>query len=283
MSLIKKNRTFLDPGKIGVIVNGWPSEKAHAVAKACHNRGYKVANFGLSTEDAQQREIDVPEIGRISLENCCASESKQKLQAAISDAKREGVQQLVVIDTTDSAKNVKLYNELKVPFVLQTSDCSAYEETETAKQIAFISEDMDKFQRAFDEMFSDFGKRFPSLFQGFESSFKSSRPSNMPKSLLDSFGDLFNEDIKRDAIKSMPQEETQKWGHTQGHFSNEYVFKNGSGTTQFTFRTATSDPNNNAEGMADAVGFLAQKAEQAPRPKIYSILDVAEQRSLGWL
>jgi len=283
-SIMKKTRNMLEPSKIGVIVNGWPHERAIAVAKACHARGYKVANFGLATEDAKSSEIEVPDLGKINLVKFSAQDAKQKLEQTIADSRKEGLKVVVADVTENMPNNVKLYNELKIPFVLESSDPKVIQETEANKQVALITEEMDKFQAAFDEMFADFGRRFPSLWHDFDLDIRSTMPHWTSRNLLSSFGELIDKDVDPESVRRMNENEQKQMGHVQGQCTAQYSFRNGRGSSSFTFQSTSGDKENYSEGVADAVGFIAQKADQMTRPKVYNILDVARQPPmLGWL
>ena len=160
----KKSIHALTPDKIAVIICGYPEQTALDVAHACVKRGYKVAKFGLTTADTTS--IDVPEVGKVTLTKFSAPDSKAKLQEAIKLAEKEGLFP-VVADTTSVDGNVSVYNDLKVPFVLQSkggeSHLKAVKDTEQAKTFALISEGMNKRLAAFDAMWEDWSKRFPGL------------------------------------------------------------------------------------------------------------------------
>jgi len=275
----------LTPDKIGVIVAGFPNKHAIDVAKACRKRGYKVLKFGLCTDD--KTSMDVPEIGQISLTNCCSQDVKSKLHAVVEEARKEGLFPIVADTSASEDSNlVMMYNELKVPFVLKTKGGASHErvvrETEQERQFALISEMMDKQMAALDSMWTDAAQRFPSLFRDYDFSLRASKPSMFPRQLLDSFSDLVNQPISESNVQRMDVEDAQKMGFQQGFASQEYSFKDGTGRSTFSFRRSLDDKSF-ADGMAEGIGFLAQRANQlGARPRVYTMLDVAQQGLLTW-
>jgi hypothetical protein len=276
----------LRPENISVIVCGYPAANALDVAKACCKRGYKLNQLGLAMDDNKSSTIDVPECGKVNLVNVSNAEAKSKLQTAINEAKGQGLFP-VVADTTNAEKNVTMYNELQIPFVLQSaggeSHVKAIKDTEASKTFALIAEDMNKSMAAFDAMWGDWAKRFPGLLTDFDFNSKSTAPERTPRSLFSSFSDLFNRNIEQKNVENLSAADAKKMGMIEGSSTRTYNFKNGSGTSTFTFSHSTKSPEAYAEGVADAVGFLARKAnEMNDRPRVFNILDVAEQGRLMW-
>ena len=65
----------------------------------------------------------------------------------------------------------------------------------------------------------------------------------------------------------------------EGHASQVFEFKNGSGATAFSF-ARTAEPDDFAEGMADAIHFLARHAQQSIEPRVFSMVEVARREAL---
>ena len=271
----KRAKQALAANQIGVIVCGYPGQAAVDVAKACAKRGYKVRPFGLALADVKDLKIIVPDVGTVQLVKFGDASAKAKLQEAIQAAEKEGLS-VVVADTTEVAGNASVYNEVKVPFVLQSKGGEVHDQlvkqTEDANTFALISQQMNKRLAAFDQMWQEWGKRYPGLFDDHDFSFKSSHPGDTPKSLLDSFSDLTNQSFGLDKVQMFGKDDK----FTEGHATREYTFKNGSGSSSFVFRQSVkTDAADYAESVADSVGFLAQKAQEIARPQVYNILDVA--------
>jgi len=139
---------------------------------------------------------------------------------------------------------------------------------------------MNKRMAAFDSMWGDWSRRFPGLLDDHDFFMRASNPMDTPQSLLNSFSDLFNRDFGREQVQKITTEEQEKMGITEGQVTRDYTFRDGSGTSSFSFRSVVNNQEATAEGIADSVGFLAQKAQDISRPRVFNILDVAEQRLL---
>jgi len=274
-------RTHLTPQNIGVIVAGYPSQQAIDVAKECVHRGFTVCKFGLATEDIEkeQHHLNLSEIGNIRLTKTTASNIKTLLEDEIIEVQKEGLF-VVVADTTENILHAEIYNQVNVPFVMQCKEAElllkAIRHTEASKTFAVISGHINQRMAAFDVAFAEWSHRFAGLFEDHSLQFKSSRPLETPISLLSSFSELVNKDIGRHQIDDMLTEEQSSIGFANTHLTREFIFKSPHGS-QYKFQQSVDDLGGYAEGFADAVSFLAQKAHRTARPQVYNILDVAEQ------
>jgi hypothetical protein len=281
----KGRRQRMDPESVSVIICGWPEQPATNVAKACKERGYQIAPFGICMDECKQTQMDIPDLGSMQLVHFSDADAKQKLTEAINNI-RHDERFIVLVDTSpQAAEHVQMYNELKVPFVLQSKGGEAHNravrDTEAAQATALITETMNKRLSVMDEMWQEWSRRYPGLFGDFDFSFKSTRPQETSRSLLNSFSDMINRDLGVDTVQ--PFSETESKGFTEGSVTREYTFKDGSGSSSFSFRQSVNDEKDYAESIADSVGFLAQKTREISRPQIYNILDVAQQqRLLSW-
>jgi len=274
-------RTHLVPQNIGVIIAGYPSPVALDVARECNERGFRVCKFGLATEDLEQNQkiLSLKGIGNIRMARLTASNVTSLLEEEIIECRNEGLF-VVIADTTENALNVNLYNTVNVPFVIQCKEAElllkAIRHTEASKSFAVISGHMNQRIAAFDATFAEWSRRFAGLFEEHEMEYKTSRPLETPKSLMTALSDLTNRDLGRHQIQDMTGEEQKKLGFEQTQLTREFTFKSGEGS-EFKFRQSVDDLDGYAEGVADAVSFLAQKAHRTARPQVYNILDVAEQ------
>lgn len=274
-------RTKLSPENIGVIVAGYPTEPAVVVAKECLKRGFRVSRFGLATDAiGEERLHSVESLGNVRVTKFSGADAKTKLEVEITEMQKEGLF-VVVADTTEHVPNVELYNALRVPFVLQCKEAEslirAIKHTEASKTFAVISGHMDKWLASFDVCWGEWSKRFAGLFDDYDFEFKSSSPLDTPVSLMTSFSELVNKDFGSHQIKDIELPEQEKMGFTRDHLTREFSFKNRLGTSAFKFLQSVDDKEAYAEGMGDAISFLAQKAHRTAKPQVYSILDVAEQ------
>jgi hypothetical protein len=284
----RQGNTRLTPERIHVVIVGWPNELAHRVAQASLKHGFQVCTFGLSLDDAKSDSIEVENVGKIELTKMSASDVKAKLESNTSDCKDEKGEQYVhiIADTSGTDKNIKMYNELKIPYVIETEGEDrlqrAVRDTEAARTFAVISDDFNKHIAVLDALWQDWSKRFPSLFYDFDLDFRASDPSRPSKRLMNSFSDVLNKEFKQDQVRQLSQEDQKKLGYTEGSACWDYTFKNGTGNSMFSFRVNSNNKEATAEGIADAVGFIAQKSQELARPQVFNIVDVAEQGRLTW-
>jgi hypothetical protein len=273
-------KSAISPDKIEVILVGLPDQQAMEAAKACLQRGYKLSKVGLTMGD--HKTVDIPEFGQISLTNIKNEGSKSILEQAIAESQKNGLTPIVADTTNNVNGTVKMYTELKIPFVMQSQEAqfrNLVQEVEEAKMFALISEDMNKQTAAFDAMWEDWSKRFPGLFADYDFDTKTNdHKRSITESMIKAFNDLFHKTFTSDYFHRNKAEPI-----VGGHVTREYMFKNSSGTSNFTFSHTCDNEKEFAEGIAEGVGFLAQKTHQmAETPQVFGILDVAEQGLLSW-
>jgi hypothetical protein len=289
----QRGRARMSPESVAVIVNGWPDPQALNVAKSLVKRGFQVVPFGLTTSGNKEFKVtDIPEITEpIRLVKFSdTQQAKNSLQERLNELRNQD-KFVVVVDTTAEGvdEHVKLYNDLKVPFVLESrggeSHQRAVRETEQARSLALITEQMNKRMSVMDQMWREWSRRYPGVFDDFDFNFRSSRPDETPKSLMDSFSDLVNRELGVEDIQPIDSgfKSSFEGPSTESHMTREYSFRNGSGSSTYSFRQSVNNEQEFAESVADSVGFLAQKSQDLSRPHVYNILDVATQpRLLGW-
>jgi hypothetical protein len=280
----RQRRARMSPESISVIICGWPDQAAENVAKACKKRGYSIAKFGLCQDNCDHN-VDVSEVGKIECVKFSDPNAKQRLQKCQQDCQQEQKSIVLVDASPDAAKHVQMYNELKIPFVLQSQGGEAHNQavrdTELARSTALISETMSRQLSVLDNMWTDMSRRFPGLFDDFDLEFRSTNPRETPRSLMNSISDIMNREFNMDQIQQFDDSDKKKF--TEGNVTREYTFKDGSGRSSFTFRQTVDNDQEYADTIADSVGFLAQKTQELSRPQVYNILDVAqENRLLNW-
>lgn len=262
----------MNPEKVAVIIAGFPQEQALEIAKVSNARGFRVSTVGLTTSD--EGSVEVPQIGKINLVNTASSDARTRLDQALRDARKEGLFPIVA-DMTGNEGHVSLYNQLRVPFVFQTrsedSRSKAVQETEASRTFALISDQMNKRVAAFDAMLHDWSRRFPGLLSGYE--LKATTDGKSEEILSRSFSDLLNKDIGKETFSRT--ESSQR--SSSGGAVREYTLQNTGSSSTFSFSHSSNDLTESTEGMADSISFLAKRAQQMARPRVFSILDVAEQ------
>jgi len=271
--LVKENKwIIMNPEKVAVIIAGFPQEEALEIAKASNLRGFRVSTVGLTTSD--EGSVEVPQIGKINLVNTASSDARTRLDQALCDARKEGLFPIVA-DMTGNEGHVSLYNQLRVPFVFQSrnedSRSKAIQETEASKTFALISDQTNKRAAAFDAMLHDWSRRFPGLFSGYK--LKATTYGKSGEILSGSLSDLLNKDIGREAFSRT--EPSQK--SSSGDAVREYTLQNTGSSSTFSFSHSSNDLTESTEGITDSISFLAKRAQEVATPRVFSILDVAEQ------
>jgi hypothetical protein len=223
--------------------------------------------------------MDVSEIGRLECVRFSDPIVKERLQQYQQQCQQDQ-KALILVDTSqDASQHAKLYNELKIPFILQTKGGDTHNQvvrdTELARTPALITETMNRQLSALDNMWSDMARRFPGLFDDFDLTFRSSRPQETPRALLNSMSDMVSRELNPGDVQQF--DEGQAENFTEGKVTREYTFQNGSGKSSYTFRQSINSDEEYADSVADSVGFLAQKTQELNRPQVYNILDVAQQ------
>lgn len=233
-----------------------------------------LSKFGIASSDFDKDSLDIPQIGKLRMYKADDSKLKEQLRAEVDETKREN-RFPIVADVSNRPENVELYNACGVPFVMQAADHKTrIDMNARTKQLAVISDDFNKHSVAFDAIMREYGRRFPGLFRGFELVGDGMTAS---RHLLHSFNDLLD--------KSFHQEksENKQMKILEGHAEQEFAFKDGKGTTAFSFKRSVG-PEEFADGMADAIQFLAFQAQQPDIPaRVYSMVDVARRAPLMML
>jgi hypothetical protein len=257
---------------INVIIAGFPVQLATQVAQTCKKRGFNVCKFGIAAKDFDKDSMDIADVGKLRMLRFSDKNLKEKLIAEVDETKREN-RFPVVADVSDSAENIELYNSVKVPFVMQSTDHkSRIAANEKSNQLAVIADDFNKYSVAFDAIMREWGRRFPGLFRGFEIVGDGASAS---RHLAHSFNDL----LDKPAEKSPGDNPLRS---IEGRAHQEFTFKNGAGSATFSFKRSAG-PEDYAEGMADAIQFLAAQAEQQSPARVFSMVDVARRAPLMML
>jgi hypothetical protein len=281
-------RTHLAPENIAVIVSGFPSEVAHDVVKECRRRGFRVSRFGLAHDSiGDDRFLQIQDVGNLRLVKYTGSDVKSKLEVEMIELQKEGFF-VVIADTTEYIAGIQTYIDLRIPFIIQCKEAEtllkAIKLTEAARMFAVISGHMNKRLASFDVTWTEWSKRYAGLFDGFDFAFKSSAPLETPVSLMTSFGELINKDFSSHQILDMEPETQKRLGYTQDHITREFVLSRArspgaqaSPAVRFSFLQSIDTKEAYADGFADAVAFLAVKVHRSAHPRVYNILDIAEQ------
>ncbi len=148
-----------------------------------------------------------------------------------------------------------------------------------------IAPNMAKQIVGFTAMMEFMAQNFPGIFKGYTLTIRESHQkgkadtSGTAKAMVKHFQAMgldFSED--RIEMERDPQIQKQDWGvpeeHLSGHAYHTYTLLSADKTVQFAFSHNVNGREIYAAGTLDAVVFLAQKAKNGARAKVFSMMDV---------
>mmetsp|Transcript_9479 Transcript_9479/g.29382 ORF Transcript_9479/g.29382 Transcript_9479/m.29382 type:complete len:286 (-) Transcript_9479:90-947(-) len=275
-------------GGITVMMNGLPGAMGHEVSAACLRRGFGLAPVAL-TGPGMPSDCAVTEGSQtVNVRLVTAAEDQRAAVAAMQAQFGKG---LVIIDFTHPSAvnpNVDIYTAQKCPFVIGTTGgdrAKMMKVTEESGTYAVVAPNMCKqivaFQATMDKMATD----FPNAFAGYKMELVESHQSTKAdtsgtaKAMVESFNQLgvepFSvEDIKKVRDPAQQQEMGVPAEHVNGHAWHTYTLTSGDGSVQFQFKHNVCGRRTYAEGVADAVQFLAEKVQTGSKKRIFSMIDV---------
>ena len=280
--------------RVGVLMSGLPGAMGHEVSRALVRReGVRVLTEAAMTGPNMPATVEVEGVGTVTLVDPSAEGAKDKIKAAVEKARGEFDVVLAVDFTHPTAVNANadLFNELKLPFVMGTTGGDRerlMESTQKAKNPAVIAPNMCKQVVAFQAMMDSMATRFPGSFNGYTLSVTESHQktkadtSGTAKAVVKSLsamvgGPAFEESQIK---KVRGDDESKAFGVPEqfltGHAWHTYRLESGDKTVAFEFQHNINGRATYAEGVADAVEFLAAKIVAKAKPKIYSMIDVLE-------
>jgi len=264
------------------------------VAKACHRRGIEICKIGL-TGPNMPGEVKVDnEVGAVTLLESSKPTTRTTLEGVVKALKKEK-KIAIAIDFTHPAAvnpNAELYNAIHLPFVMGTTggDREALMRTTAeAKNHAVIASNMCKQIVAVQAIFQHMAKQYPGSFEGYELSVTESHQkgkadtSGTAKDVVKSLNAVVGGDkpFAEEQIKKLrTDEESIAFGvppaHLSGHAHHTYHLESKDGNLVFEFKHNVNGRTPYAEGVADAVKFLASRIDARAKPKIYTMVDVLE-------
>lgn len=276
---------------IVVMMNGLPGAMGHEVAQACIRRGFTLAPVAMTgvgmPEACEVREgstsVQVKLVGASD-----GSSQKDALEALV----KEHGDRLVVIDFTHPSAvnpNADLYCAAGTAFVMGTTGGDReklLKGVEESGVYAVIAPNMAKQIVALQATLERMARDFPGAFSGYsldvvESHQKTKADtSGTAKSIVDSFQKMgMPFDVEQ--IKKLRDEESQKdFGvpeeHLNGHAFHTYTLTSGDGSVQFQFKHNVCGRLTYADGVCDAVEFLAKRHAEKSSKKLFNMVDILE-------
>mmetsp|Transcript_34529 Transcript_34529/g.42553 ORF Transcript_34529/g.42553 Transcript_34529/m.42553 type:complete len:252 (-) Transcript_34529:53-808(-) len=218
-------------------------------------------------------------------------EIEKEIEAALNKSREEG-KTLIAIDFTHPTavnKNAELFAKHKLPFVMGTTGGDReklYKTVEEADMYALIAPNMCKQIVALQATLKTMSESYPGAFGNYSLEITESHQSGKAdtsgtaKALLESFnimkgGTPLNVE---EITKLREREEQIAFGvpedSLKGHAWHTYTLKSADGSVMFQFKHNVNGRRTYAEGVVDAVNFLATKITQASDKKIFDMIDV---------
>lgn len=280
-------------GSIAVMMNGLPGAMGHEVAAACLRRGFQLTPVALTGPDCPA-EVDVIEGDHRVKVRLVAPEKADECKAAIAEMQAKYGKGLIIVDFTHPSAvntNADLYSSAQSSFVMGTTGgdrAKLQKVTEDSSTYAVIAPNMCKqivaFQATMERMSSD----FPGAFGGYKMSLVESHQSTKAdtsgtaKAMVSSFNKLGTEAFQVEDIQKIrkPEEQTSigvPKEHLNGHAWHTYTLTSPDGSVEFQFKHNVCGRRTYAEGVADAVQFLADKVMAGSKKRVFSMIDVLSE------
>jgi len=275
------------------MMNGLPGAMGHEVSAACLRRGFGLTEVSL-TGPGMPAECTVEESGTSAKVRLIAPDTPGAQTAAVAEMQAKYGDSLVVIDFTHPSAvnpNADIYAERKCPFVMGTTGgdrAKLMKVTEDSETYAVIAPNMCKQIVAFQATMERMARDFPNAFGGYKmdlvESHQSSKAdtSGTAKAMVSSFSGLGVQPFTVEDIRKVREPAQQKeFGvpeeHLGGHAWHTYTLTSSDGSVQFQFKHNVCGRRTYAEGVADAVQFLAEKVRTGSKKRIFSMIDVLSE------
>jgi len=274
---------------IVVMMNGLPGAMGHEVSQQCIRRGFTLAPVAM-TGPGMPADCEVTEGSTKVKVRLVGSGDAAGQRAALEEMKKAHGDKLVIIDFTHPTAvnpNANLYNSVGVPFVMGTTggDRDALMKvTKESGVYAVIAPNMAKQIVALQATMATMARDYPGAFSGYtlevtESHQKTKADtSGTAKAMVGSFNDL-GVAYEVDQIKMLRDEKSQiEFGvpssSLNGHAFHTYTLSSSDGSTEFQFKHNVAGRQIYAEGVADAVAFLASKVAERSEQKLFNMIDI---------
>mmetsp|Transcript_4865 Transcript_4865/g.7320 ORF Transcript_4865/g.7320 Transcript_4865/m.7320 type:complete len:332 (-) Transcript_4865:275-1270(-) len=289
---------------IHVMMNGLPGAMGKEVAAACLRRGYKLAPYALTGPGVSEETIEVDDLEggqKVQVQLIRGPVSEDAPDAACDDIipkVKSECPNLICIDYTHPTAvngNAAFYAKHKLNFVMGTTGGDReklLEDTKAGGHYAIIAPNMAKQIVALQAALKRMSEDFPGAYAGYELEIEETHQatkadtSGTAKAIAQSLAELTGEPYDLKEIKMIRDTETQMnyFGvpeeYLKGHAFHTYSLKAKDGTTEFQFRHNVLGRRIYAEGTADAVKFIAEKAVDGSDKKVYDMMDVLKSGAM---
>jgi 4-hydroxy-tetrahydrodipicolinate reductase len=271
---------------INVMINGLPGNVARVIAQhAMADRHLNLLPHALTGPDIDASHCQV---GDLAIE-LIRPEAREARIADILDAREP----FICVDFTHPSAvnaNAEFYCRHGLPFVMGTTGGERdrlARTVETGGGLAVIAPNMAKQIVGFQAMMAYAAAHFPNLFKGYRLTIRESHQagkadtSGTAKAMVSYFNRM-GVPFETDQIEKErdPERQCNLWGvpaeHLAGHAWHTYTLASADGTVRFEFTHNVNGRDVYAEGTRDAVRFLAAKASQGEKGRVYTMIDVLE-------
>mmetsp|Transcript_3012 Transcript_3012/g.4317 ORF Transcript_3012/g.4317 Transcript_3012/m.4317 type:complete len:295 (-) Transcript_3012:36-920(-) len=277
------------------VVNGLPGNMGKEILQTCVDRGVQVAGVACTgdgmPEDAKVNLQDGSEFKVTLLKP--GKPAEDGLAGVLSKAKEDGKTVIAIDFTHPSAvnKNAELYCKLGIPFVMGTTggDREALMKVvEESGTYALIAPNMCKQIVAFQAMMKTMASAYPGAFETYSLKVTESHQSGKAdtsgtaKKIVEYLNVLKGGEAfpVEDIVKLREEQKQLGFGvpkdALKGHAWHTYTLTSDDGSVIFEFKHNVCGRRTYAEGVVDAVNFLAAHVEQKSEKKIYNMIDVLE-------
>lgn len=278
------------------MMNGLPGAMGQEVSQACIRRGMNLAPSALTGPNCPP-ECVVEEGDKKITVKLVAPDGDNHLKA-LEEMQEKFGKDLIIIDFTHPSAvnpNTDLYTKRKCPFVIGTTGGDRdkmMKVTEDSETYAVIAPNMCKQIVAFQATMEHMAKSFPGAFGGYKMQLVESHQSTKAdtsgtaKAMVSAFNSLGVQSFSDGDIEKVRKAEDQKAmgipeEHLNGHAWHTYTLTSQDGSVQFEFKHNVCGRRTYAEGVADAVQFLAQKIKTSSKKRIYNMIDVLGEGAMS--
>lgn len=279
------------PPPLVVMVNGLPGALGLETGAACLRRGMVVAEVALTGPRGATDCKVGDEDGEKTQVRLVGSQDPEAQRRAVVDMQAKYGSRLIVVDVTHPTavnSNAELYAEKQCPFVMGTTGGDRAElvrVTEESGTFAVVAPNMCKQIVAFQATMERMARDFPGAFGGYDMALVESHQSTKAdtsgtaKALVSTFNGLgVNEFGVGDIVKIRDPAEQLKAGVPEealrGHAWHTYTLTSADGSVKFQFQHNVCGRRTYAEGVVDAVEFLAEKVASGSEQRCFNMIDV---------
>jgi 4-hydroxy-tetrahydrodipicolinate reductase len=271
---------------IKVLVAGLPGNMATTFTRhALKDKNIDIINIGITGSDCDLKKYEVDD----RIFNLIKVNDKAGIDNLFKENK-----QIIVVDYTEPNtvnQNIDLYCEKNVNFIIGTTGVKidlASEKIKKTKISAVISPNMGKQIVALQSMMKYASENFPDCFKGYSVEIKESHQkgkldtSGTARAMVGYFKRLGLNIDEEDIIKYRETEDQLKIGvpkeYLTGHGWHTYSITSEDKTVHIEITHNVNGRDIYAKGTIDAIFFLNKKIEKGITGKIFSMIDVLENK-----